>query len=207
MPGVAEAGMDELAAGCFRTKRDLQDGGEPKWAIALAKQGNSLGFQHLYERYADNLFSYVRTILHDDHEAEDVTQQVFTKLLTSIDKYEERSVPFSAWILRIARNAAIDQLRRNRTVLSEEVRGTEHESGELGQDRRWSITDGLRRLPEEQREVVVLRHVIGLSPPEIAERIGKTEGAVHALHHRGRRTLQGHLADVGSAPALAPDVR
>jgi RNA polymerase sigma-70 factor, ECF subfamily len=145
----------------------------------------------------------VCTILHDDHEAEDVTQQVFTTLLTRIQSYEERGVPFSAWLLRIARNAAIDHLRRSRAVLVEEVRGTEHEIDEIGQDRRWSLTAALADLPEDQRQVVVLRHVIGLSPPEIAERMGKTESAVHALHHRGRRTLRGHLAEVGSAPAHA----
>jgi RNA polymerase sigma-70 factor (ECF subfamily) len=189
--------------GCFRTKRALDGGDDPSTAIELAKQDDELGFRYLYLHYADNVYSYVRTILHDDHEAEDVTQQVFTTLLTRIQRYEERGVPFSAWLLRIARNAAIDQLRRSRTVLVEEVRGTDHEIDEIGQDRRWSLTAALADLPEDQRQVVVLRHVIGLSPPEIAERLGKTESAVHALHHRGRRTLRGHLVEVGSAPAQA----
>ena len=170
-------------------------------AIALAQQDDELGFRYLYLHYADNVYSYVRTILHDDHEAEDVTQQVFTTLLTRIQDYEERGVPFSAWLLRIARNAAIDHLRRSRAVLAEEVRGTEHETDEIGQDRRWSLTAALKNLPEDQRQVVILRHLIGLSPPEIAERMGKTESAVHALHHRGRRKLRGHLVEAGSAPA------
>jgi RNA polymerase sigma-70 factor (ECF subfamily) len=200
-PGAIEA-TEELAGGCFRTKRTLDADDEPTGAIELARRGERRGFHELYVRYADNVFSYVRTILHDDHEAEDVTQQVFTKLLTAIERYEERGIPFSAWILRIARNEAIDHLRRNRLVPCEEVRGTEHAADQIGQDRRWSLTEGLRHLPDEQREVVVLRHVVGLSPPEIAERIGKTEGSVHALHHRGRRAMQRSLRTEGSAPAL-----
>ncbi len=198
--GGASEELDELRGGCFRTKRTL-DGEDPWAAIALAQQDDELGFRYLYLHYADNVYSYVRTILHDDHEAEDVTQQVFTTLLTRIQDYEERGVPFSAWLLRIARNAAIDHLRRSRAVLAEEVRGTEHETDEIGQDRRWSLTAALKNLPEDQRQVVILRHLIGLSPPEIAERMGKTESAVHALHHRGRRKLRGHLVAAGSAPA------
>src|SRR6266480_2731344 len=91
------AGVDvqEVPSGCFRTKRELDDGGDPGEAIALAKSGDELGFHHLYRRYADNVFSYVRTILRDDYQAEDVTQQVFVKLMTTIHKYEERGVPFS----------------------------------------------------------------------------------------------------------------
>jgi RNA polymerase sigma-70 factor (ECF subfamily) len=195
--------VDALRESCFRTKRTL-DGDEDPWtAIALAQRDDELGFRYLYLHYADNVYSYVRTILRDDHEAEDVTQQVFTTLLTRIQSYEKRGVPFSAWLLRIARNAAIDHLRRSRMVLAEEVRGTEHEIDEIGQDRRWSLTAALENLPEDQRQVVILRHLIGLSPPEIAERMGKTESAVHALHHRGRRKLRGHLVEAGSAPAQA----
>jgi RNA polymerase sigma-70 factor (ECF subfamily) len=201
---IAGAATDEVRSGCFATKRKLDDGDQPRAAIALAKEGDSLGFHYLYASYADNVFSYVRTILRDDHEAEDVTQQVFTKLLTSINRYEERSVPFSAWILRVARNAAIDCVRRDKMVLSEDVRGTNHEFDEIARDRRRSLTDALEGLTEEQRQVVVLRHVVGLSPTEIAERLGKTEGSVHGLHHRGRRALRKELARNGSAPALAP---
>lgn len=200
--GSAEA-LDELREGCFRTRRTI-DGDEDPWAaIALAKQDDELGFQYLYLQYADNIYSYVRTILHDDHEAEDVTQQVFITLLTRIQGYEERGVPFWGWLLRIARNAALDHLRRSRTVLAEEVRGTDHEAYEIGQDRRWSLTAALANLPEDQRQVVVLRHLVGLSPPEIAERMGKTESSVNALHHRGRSKLRGDLVEAGSAPAQA----
>jgi RNA polymerase sigma-70 factor (ECF subfamily) len=198
-----EAATDGVSESCFRTKRELDEGDEPRRALELARRGDPLGFRYLYLRYADNVYSYVCTLLHDDHEAEDVTQQVFTKLLTSLDKYRERSVPFSAWILRIARNAAIDQLRRNRVVLTDEVRGADDGLEEIVDERRRSLTDALQRLPAAQRQVVLLRHLAGLSPGEIAARLGKSEGSIHGLHHRGRRALRRELISNGSAPALS----
>ena len=58
-------------------------------------------------------------------------------------------------------------------------------------------------MPDEQRDVMVMRHVVGLSPPEIAEQMGRTESSVHGLHHRGRRALQEELSRLGSSPSIA----
>ena len=69
----------------------------------------------LYVRFKDNVYGYVLSIVREPHEAEDVTQQVFMKLMSSISKYEPRAVPFTAWILRVARNVAIDHLRQRPT--------------------------------------------------------------------------------------------
>ena len=65
------------------------------------------------------------------------------------------------------------------------------------------LQEALAKLPRDQREVLVLRHFAGLSPTEIAERTGRTEGSVHGLHHRGRRALTAELASRGVAPATA----
>ena len=80
-------------------------------AVARAKAGDQEAFRFLYLRYADNVYGYVRSIVRDDFEAEDVTQHVFTKLITTLPKYEQREVPFAAWILRVARNVAVDHMR------------------------------------------------------------------------------------------------
>ncbi len=146
----------------------------------------------------------MRKIVHDEHDAEDITQQVFAKLFTAIKRYEERSSPFSAWILRVARNAAIDHMRADRLVPCEEVRGADQQSDETCHERRRSLTDALGCLPHEQRKVVMMRHFAGLTPAEIAGRLGKSESAVHGLHHRGRLSLQRELISSGAAPALAP---
>ena len=172
-------------------------------AIARAKGGDTSALHYLYVRYADDVYRYIQSIVRDSHEAEDITHNVFAKLIFAIRKYEERAVPFSAWILRVARNAALDHLRARRMVPSEEVRTSDERSDEIAFERCGCLKDALDRLPEAQREVLVLRHVVGLSPAEIAELLGKTESAIHGLHHRGRGALQMALRELGAAPATA----
>jgi len=173
-------------------------------AVARAKEGDPDAIRYLYLRYSDNVYSYVRAILRDDHEAEDVTQHVFAKLMIVIGKYEQRSVPFAGWILRLAHNAAIDHLRgRRRTTPAEEIFG-EDERAHDDMDRGTCLREALSTLPEEQRRVVVLRHLVGLTPPEIAAETGHSESSVHGLHHRGRRALQEELTRMDAAPVTAP---
>jgi RNA polymerase sigma-70 factor (ECF subfamily) len=176
-------------------------------AIKRAQLGDREALGFLYARYADDIYGYVRSIVHDSHEAEDVTQQVFAKLIRVIGKYEEREVPFFAWILRVARNVAVDHLRRQRLVPVEEVMVTDHGSGDpAGARRMRDLCEALEQLPRDQCEVLVLRHFAGLSPMEIATRTGRSEGSIHGLHHRGRRTLRAELISRGAAPAtLAAD--
>ena len=119
-------------------------------------------------RYSHNVYGYVRSIVHDDHEAEDVTQHVFAKLMTVLVKYDERGVPFFGWLLRLAHNAAIDHLRSRRATPAEEVFGADERDDDDAIDRSHLLHDALAALPDEQRSVVVLRHVVGLTPGEIA---------------------------------------
>lgn len=170
-------------------------------AVKRAQLGDREALGFLYARYADNIYGYVRSIVHDSHEAEDVTQQVFAKLIHVIGKYEEREVPFFAWILRVARNVAVDHLRRQRMVPVEEVRRSDEGMGDpTGSQTMSELRDALFTLPEDQREVLVLRHFAGLSPTEIATRTGRSEGSIHGLHHRGRRALRAELTTRGAAP-------
>jgi RNA polymerase sigma-70 factor (ECF subfamily) len=169
-------------------------------AVARAKEGDREALRFLYVSYSHNIYGYVRSIVRDDHEAEDVTQHVFAKLMTTIGKYDDRGVPFFAWLLRMARNVAIDHLRANRVTPIEaipEIGSSSH----ADIDQVQTVRDALAALPEEQREVVVLRHVIGLTPGEIADRLGRTESSIHGLHHRGRRALQRELIALETSPS------
>jgi RNA polymerase sigma-70 factor, ECF subfamily len=174
-----------------------------KLAVARAKEGDHEALRFLYVSYSHNIYGYVRSIVRDDHEAEDVTQHVFAKLMTTIGKYDDRGVPFFAWLLRMARNVAIDHLRANRVTPVETL--PETGSTYVAEiDQVQTVRDALAALPDEQREVVVLRHMVGLSPGEIADRLGRTESSIHGLHHRGRRALQRELIALETSPATRP---
>jgi RNA polymerase sigma-70 factor (ECF subfamily) len=187
----------------FRSRTTIDESPEAlrrvKLAAARAKEGDRDALRFLYVQYSHNIYGYVRSIVHDDHEAEDITQQVFAKLITAIVKYDERGVPFFAWLLRMARNIAIDQLRANRLTPTENVLDPDTSSG-ADLDRAETVRTALAALPDEQRRVVILRHVVGLTPGEIADQMGRTESSIHGLHHRGRRSLQDELRRLDSMP-------
>ena len=172
-------------------------------AIARAKEGDTGALHYIYVRYADDVQRYVNSIVRDHHEAEDITQNVFAKLMRIIGKYEERDVPFTAWILRVARNAALDHVRARRLVPCEDVHATDERHEHMDFERSQSLRTALALLPKEQREVLVLRHIAGLTPGEIAERLDKSEGSIHGLHHRGRGTLKAALTALDAAPVTA----
>jgi RNA polymerase sigma-70 factor (ECF subfamily) len=211
--GATGTGEEKLTRECFaattgtigfRTRASLDESPETlnktRLAVALAKEGDSDALRYLYVVYSHNIYGYVRSILRDDHDAEDVTQHVFAKLMTTIVRYDDRGVPFVAWLLRLARNVAIDHLRANRLTPTENVLDPDASSG-VDLDRSEVVREALSTLPDEQRQVVLLRHVIGLTPGEIADRMGRTEGSIHGLHHRGRRALQRELVRLESTPS------
>jgi RNA polymerase sigma-70 factor, ECF subfamily len=187
----------------FRSRTSLDESPETarkvRMAVKLAKGGDRDALQYLYTVYSNNIYGYVRSIVHDDHEAEDVTQHVFAKLMTTLVKYDDRGVPFFAWLVRLARNAAIDHLRSNRLTPTEQVIDPNATYG--GDfDHAETVRTALASLPNEQRQVVFLRHVVGLTPGEIADRLGRSESSIHGLHHRGRRALQRELTRLDATP-------
>lgn len=197
-------GKHQMTSPSNASAGDAADSRLTQKAVACAKAGDSEGIHFLYVRYADDVLRYVTSLVRDHHEAEDITQNVFAKLMTAIKKYEQREVPFAAWILRVARNAALDHLRAKRAVPVEEVRIADTGSAQTSLDRGRDLREALEQLPDDQREVLVLRHIVGLSPVEIAGTLNKTESSVHGLHHRGRRTLRASLSELGAAPVIAP---
>jgi RNA polymerase sigma-70 factor (ECF subfamily) len=149
---------------------DAEDDKTVAQAIVGAKRGDADAVRFLYVRVADNVYGYgyVRSIVRDEHEAEDITQDVFAKLIRVIGRYEDRGLPFHAWVLRVARNVAVDHPRSRRMVPREEIHAaTEGDARHMGQERARELGAALSELPEEQREVLVLRHVVGMSPGEI----------------------------------------
>jgi RNA polymerase sigma-70 factor (ECF subfamily) len=199
--GAIRREADQIEAtvgrGRFRRRRALEHSPATERlvlaAAARAKEGDADALRFLYLRYADNVYGYVCSIVRDDYEAEDVTQHIFAKLVTALRHYEPRVVPFSAWILRVAHNAAIDHVRARRPVPIEEVRAADVADDQTGRERFADLRLALDSLPREQRDVLMLRFLVGLTPREVAERLGRSEDAVHGLQHRGRRRLRSEM--------------
>jgi RNA polymerase sigma-70 factor, ECF subfamily len=189
----------------FRARTTIDESQETRnktrLAVIRAKQGDQEALRFLYVSYSHNIYGYVRSIVRDEHEAEDVTQHVFAKLMTTIVKYDDRGVPFFAWLLRLARNVAIDHLRSNRLTPTENVLDPDASCG-ADLDQPETVRSALATLPDEQRQVVILRHVVGLTPGEIANCMGRSEGSIHGLHHRGRRALRSELERLESTPSI-----
>jgi RNA polymerase sigma-70 factor (ECF subfamily) len=191
----------------FRPRTAIDDSPEAtrevRLAIARAKEGDRDALRLLYIRYSDNVYGYVRSIVRDEKEAEDLTQQVFMKLMLVIGKYNDCGVPFSGWLLRMARNVALDHLRRRCPTPTEDLIREDAHADENSREAARDLYAALATLPDEQRKVMVMRHIVGLSPPEIAEQMSRSESSIHGLHHRGRRALQEELVRLGSAPSIS----
>jgi RNA polymerase sigma-70 factor (ECF subfamily) len=171
--------------------------------VARFKEGDTSALHFLYVRCGEDVRRYVQSIVRDHHEAEDVTQSVFLKLMSVISGYEPRGVPFTAWLFRVAHNAAVDSLRARRALPSGDICVKDEGRDQLAFERRELLKAALALLPHEQREVLVLRYVTGLPPREVARVLQKTESSVHGLQHRGRRILRAALEEVDAAPLTA----
>ena len=169
-------------------------------ATERARAGDDDALRLIYLLYADNVFGYVLSIVRDEHDAEDITSEVFARLPRALSHYKASATPFAAWLLRVARNAALDHLRAQRSVPLAEV----HASGESfelqARERLAGLRAALEALPDDQRHVMLLRLIAGLTPAEVAERLGRSVDAVHALQHRARRRLREELTQAGWAP-------
>ncbi len=170
------------------------------------RRGDPEALSNLYRQYAPGVFAYVRRMLMNDYDAQDVTQQVFVKLATRLDKYDARRADFSAWMLRVAHNAAVDHLRKQRVALMREPAEAVDRAAESAAEHGRSLRETFEALSEAQRDVLLLREVLGLSPREVAKRLGKSEAAVNTCHHRARQAAIRSLLSMGLRPAIRGSV-
>jgi RNA polymerase sigma-70 factor, ECF subfamily len=168
--------------------------------VERAQRGDRAALEELYLIHFDRIYSYLHLSVGSRHDAEDLTTQTFVKMLESIGRFRWRSVPFSAWLFRIAHNLAMDHFRsRRRWQPEEEVpepAGAEETSAEeqaLASIGDASLMELIARLSPEQRQVLTLKFVFRFSNGEAASILGKTEGAVKSLQHRALASLQKHV--------------
>jgi RNA polymerase sigma-70 factor (ECF subfamily) len=183
---MMSAVMDEIAVTPFDLEQASHHDEE---ALIRAAQRDPAVFGELYKRYHGRIHSYLRARVYSDDDAVDLTAQVFLQAFKALPKYRSRGAPFAAWLFRIARNVATDAYRRRRgTVSLDAAPESEHPAHEedpeavaLRREQVTRIGALVAELPENKREVVLLRFAAGLTLREIAAIIGKRESTVH--HH------------------------
>ena len=178
-----------------------EDGSDERALVERAQNGDGEALEELYLLHFDRIYGYLQMTVGNRHDAEDLTNQTFVKMLERIDGFEWRKVPFSAWLFRIAHNLAVDHFRARRRwqpeedppePLDAESRSAEDEA--LHAIGRGSMLELIEELSDDQQQVLTLKFGFNFSNGEAATILGKTEGAVKSLQHRALASLQRQLA-------------
>ncbi len=163
--------------------------------IKQVKEGDAEAFGMLYEQYAEVIFRYVYSHLESRLDAEDLTEEIFLRAWRALPKYDERGLPFSAFLFRIARNSLIDHYRQKKAVQS--IEDMEVQSREPGPEEmvdvhieNHNLRDTIAKLREDYRNVLIFRFLSGLSPEETAQVMQRSVGAVRVLQHRALSALK-----------------
>jgi len=163
--------------------------------LVEAAQSDPARFDALYELHFERVYGFIAGRVYDRATAEDLTSEVFYKALINLKSYEWRGVPFAAWLLRIAANAVIDRSQRasREQPMAEDPPDPGVEPDLRAIEHRARLFQLVKRLPELQRRVVQERFVDQRSIREIAERLGKSEGAIKQLQLRALERLRAQM--------------
>jgi len=169
--------------------------------VDRAREGDQQALADVYDWYLPRIYRYVLARVGNVAEAEDLTEDIFLRMLGAIGDYRRRGVPFSAWLFRIAHNHVVSYFRRNgvrgrQGVLHEGIVDSRQGPASIVEMRLTveEVVRAAQSLPEAQREVIALRFAVGLSVAETAQVLGKREGNVKALQHKAVVKLQQVLA-------------
>jgi RNA polymerase sigma-70 factor, ECF subfamily len=169
--------------------------------VERAQTGDRRALEELYLLHFDRIYSYLHISVGNRHDAEDLTNQTFVKMLESIGRFEWRKVPISAWLFRIAHNLAMDHFRASRRLQpEEELPEPEHVAEQSAEEEafqaigRRSMLAMIENLSHDQQQVLTLKFVFNFGNSEVATILGKTEGAIKSLQHRALATLHRQLS-------------
>lgn len=156
--------------------------------------GDAEAARLLVDRLAPRILRLARRLLQDEAEAEDVTQEALLRLWQVAPRWVAGGAQPSTWLHRVAVNLATDRLRRRRGVALDAIDEPDDPApaaveAMIDSDRRRALETALAALPDRQRVAVVLRHLEGMTNPEIAATMGLGVEAVESLTARGKRRL------------------
>ncbi len=182
-----------------RKPRELEDAGDD-----ASRDLGPRAFEELYRAYAPTVYGYLRGRVSSQAEAEDLAARTFANAFASLDRYRARGGGFSAWLMTIAHNLLVnwyrDQGRRPPAASLDEAsqlpsRLPGPESHLERNERIQAIRDAIEGLGADQQRLITLKYVDGLTNAEIGRMMGRSEGAVKAMHHRTLRRLLPLLAE------------
>ena len=185
-------------------------------ALIERAKADKEAFGQLYEIYVERIYNYVYYRTGNVADAEDLTAKIFVRAMKHIPRYEDKGVPFSAWLYRIAHNLVANWHRDNsrRQIIALDDITHWHVGDEspefatqLMEDKALLLA-AIRRLPSDRQELLILKFVERLSNAEIGDIMGRSEGAIKSLYHRTLLSLREDLFERnGRAPTAAPPSR
>jgi RNA polymerase sigma-70 factor (ECF subfamily) len=165
--------------------------------IERAKRGDQQALGEIYDWYLPRVYRYVLARVGNVVEAEDLTEDIFLRMLGAIKEYRFQNIPFSAWLFRIAHNHLVSHFRKSAvrgfpSMVDESFADTRPGPAATVEQRLTmeDVVRAARKLPEAQREIIALRFAVGLSIAETAQVLGKREGNVKSLQHKAVAKLQ-----------------
>jgi len=163
--------------------------------VKKAKKGEAEAFGLIYDQYLERIYRFIYLKVSNREEAEDLSQQVFLKAWEAIYRFEDEGLPFTSWLYRIARNLVIDFYRTKKqnialeeNIAIEAVKNSEEKI--LENDEKEELIRALKELTEEQKDVIILRFIEGLSYKEIAKITKKNQPALRILQYRALNKLR-----------------
>lgn len=177
---------------------------EEKEIIQQASEGSKEAFGLLYENYVDRIFNYIYYRTGNIHDAEDLTARVFQRAMKHILRYQDRGIPFSAWLYRIAHNLVAnwyrDNSRKKEVSITENlVLPAKHEHPEttiMRSDKQEALLQLIRSIPQDRQQLLILKFVENYSNAEIGAIMGRSEGAIKSLYHRTLLALRDQVDDL-----------
>jgi len=180
--------------------------------IKKAQKNDPAAVGKLFDDHHEAIFRFFWARVRDHHLADDLTGELFTRMVAELPRYQQRNLPFRAWLYRIAHNLVIDNYRTDKSQLSLPLEQANLETSQTARpDEMLEQTMKTKRIQQAldiidpgQREVVELRFLAGLSLKEVAEALNKTVAAVKALQHRGLYSLRLLLQESSHTPTQIP---
>jgi RNA polymerase sigma-70 factor (ECF subfamily) len=166
-------------------------------SVDMAVSAPAIG--ELYDRYHEDVFRYIWARVSNQQLAEDLTGEVFIRMVTHLPKYRSSGTPFAAWLYRIARNLVVDHYRKvsNRYEMLpideiETLPGEEQSVANQVENQLFveQVHGAIKQLKPDRQDIIILRFIIGLPSQTVADILGKTLGSIKVKQHRAIKELR-----------------